>query len=222
MRVCPKVAAFDIIGTTFSLDSVHAPLIEAGFPDHVLETWFARTLRDAFAMAATDTFAPFRSLFAFNLEELARAHSVEVKAELKEAILGHLSALSPHEDARQAFELLGNSGIRIVALSNGAFAASQKLLEAGRLAGLVERVVSVEEISAFKPDREVYRHTVKVAGVAPEEAILVATHPWDIHGAKRAGLMAAFVARGQKYPPMFQAPDVVGESLLDVAMAIIA
>ena len=38
--------------------------------------------------------------------------------------------------------------------------------------------------------------------------LLVAVHPWDIDGAKRAGLRTAWINRGgQPYPGYFLAPD---------------
>jgi 2-haloacid dehalogenase len=45
----------------------------------------------------------------------------------------------------------------------------------------------------------------------------VATHAWDVHGAKRAGLMTGFVARGQTSRSTMAPLDVVGESLAEVA-----
>jgi 2-haloacid dehalogenase len=46
---------------------------------------------------------------------------------------------------------------------------------------------------------------------------LVATHAWNVHGAKRAGLISGFVARGQIIPATMALPDVGGEDLAEVA-----
>lgn len=220
MAIRPKAVAFDVIGTTFSLEPVRAALAQVGFPGHVLEIWFARTLRDAFALAATDTFSPFRALFEVNLDELARTHSIPITAAQREQVLGQFGALPAHPDASEAFQLLGDAGIRIFALSNGAAAASEKLLQKAELMTRVERVISVDEIKKFKPRGEVYLHAAQLAGIVPSEMALVATHAWDVHGAKRAGLTAGFVSRGQAFPAMMLQPDVTGASLLDVARAL--
>jgi len=50
----------------------------------------------------------------------------------------------------------------------------------------------------------------------------VATHAWDVHGAKCAGLLTGFVARGQGFPATMAAPDIVGQSLADVASGFAA
>ncbi len=220
MAIRPKAVAFDVIGTTFSLDPVRAALVQVGFPGHVLEIWFARTLRDAFALAATDTFSPFRALFEANLDELARTHSIPIAAAQREQVLGQFAALPAHPDASEAFQLLGDAGIRIFALSNGAAAASENLLQKAELMTRVERVISVADIRNFKPRGEVYLHATQLAGIVPSEMALVATHAWDVHGAKRAGLTAGFVSRGQIFPAMMLQPDVTGASLLDVARAL--
>ena len=222
MVVRPKAVAFDIIGTTFSLEPVGTALAKIGFPEHALEIWFAWTLLDAFALAATETFAPFRDLFDSNLGELAQSQSLSLTTEQKEQVLGQFAALPAHTDAVQAFQTLSDAGIRIFALSNGAAATSRKLLERARLIDFVEQIVSVDDIRVFKPRRDIYLHAARVAGVAASEIALIAAHAWDVHGAKRAGLMAGFVARGQRFPDMMQAPDVIGDSLLDVARAFAA
>ena len=59
-------------------------------------------------------------------------------------------------------------------------------------------------------------------GVPPAELALVATHAWDVHGAKCAGLFTGFVARGQSFPATMAAPDIVGQSLAEVANRIAA
>jgi 2-haloacid dehalogenase len=83
-------------------------------------------------------------------------------------------------------------------------------------------VVSVAEIRVWKPRAEIYRHAAAVAGVAPDDLALVATHAWDVHGAKRAGLTTGFVARGQPFPAVMAAPDVAAETLGEVAAGLVA
>ncbi len=82
-------------------------------------------------------------------------------------------------------------------------------------------MLSVDDVQRSKPRREVYLHAARSAGVEPSALAMVATHPWDLHGAKAAGLITAFVARGQPYPSVMHPPDVRGETLRDVARALV-
>ena len=51
--------------------------------------------------------------------------------------------------------------------------------------------------------------------------MLVAVHPWDIDGAKRAGLRAAWVNRsGLPYPETFRDPDLVAFDFLALAAGL--
>ena len=91
------------------------------------------------------------------------------------------------------------------------------MLAAAGLYQLIHHVLSGEEVRLSKPRPEVYRYAVQAAGVDPSELALVAAHPWDVHGAKVADLAAGYVSRGRPFPPALRAPDVTGETLLDVA-----
>ncbi len=85
------------------------------------------------------------------------------------------------------------------------------------MASLVERVISVAGIRQWKPRRGLYLHAAEVLDVPPDRLVLVTTHAWDVHGAKRAGLVTGFVPRGQGFPGFMAAPDIVGQSLMEVA-----
>ena len=222
MAARPRVVAFDIVETTFSLETLRPRLSAQGIPGACLETWFARTLRDAFALAATDTYAGFRDIASATLAEVAREHGRDLAKAGLDAVLDGFGQLDPHPDAAEAFRALRGADIRIAALSNGAAETTQALLQRGGLAPFVERVISVAEIRQWKPRRGLYLHAAEVLGVAPAALALVATHAWDVHGAKCAGLVAGFVARGQSFPGTMADPDVIGQSLADVASGIAA
>ncbi len=222
MAARPRVVAFDIVETTFSLETLRPRLSGQVLPGACLETWFARTLRDAFALAATDTYAGFRDIASATLAEVAREHGRDLGKAGLNAVLDGFGQLDPHPDAAEAFRVLRNADIRIAALSNGAAETTQALLQRGGLADLVERVISVAEIRQWKPRRGLYLHAAEVLGVAPPALALVATHAWDVHGAKCAGLVTGFVARGQSFPGTMAAPDVIGQSLAEVASRIAA
>lgn len=222
MAARSRVVAFDIVETTFSLDSLRPRLVAQGIPDTSLETWFARILRDAFALAATDTYAGFRDIAAATLAEVGREHGRALGKAGLDAVLDGFGQLDPHPDAAEAFGILRSAGVRIAALSNGATETTQALLQRAGLSPVVERVISVAEIRQWKPRRGPYLHAARVLGVMPAELALVATHAWDVHGAKCAGLFTGFVARGQSFPATMAAPDIIGQSLADVAREITA
>ena len=212
-----KAVAFETIGTTFSLGPIRQRLIALGFPQSALDLWFSISLRDAFALAASESFQPFKLLLQSALEQLSNQFSVAISAEQKQLLLSAMSELPAHDDAGAAFEALKSASVGIIAISNGAAATTKALLERAKLMSFVDHVESVDEVRASKPRKDVYLHAARTAAVDTRELALVATHAWDVHGAKAAGLMAGFVARGQTFPKIMNAPDVIGESLSEVA-----
>lgn len=58
-----------------------------------------------------------------------------------------------------------------------------------------DAITSCEFFDHYKPDAEAYLAGVRLLGVQPHEAIMVACHPGDLRAAAAAGLRTAFVPR---------------------------
>jgi 2-haloacid dehalogenase len=218
----PQVVAFDIIGTVFPLEPLRPAVVALGLPPAGLEGWFAAGLRDAFALSSAGDFQPFLHVLGGALDQvLAEQHLTPSKAACARLLDG-MRHLPARPDARDAFEVIVKAGLRIIALSNGSSASTQSLLRAAYLDHLVERIVSVEDVKLFKPRREVYAHAAQVTKVKAKRLALVAVHPWDINGAKAAGLTTAYVSAERLFPGTMRSPDVKAPSLAAAARALIA
>ena len=71
----------------------------------------------------------------------------------------------------------------------------------------------------WKPAAAAYQVALDACGLDdPTQAALVAVHPWDLHGAKRAGLRTIWInRRGATYPSYFAAPDLTVRSFEQLA-----
>ena len=219
----PRVVAFDVIETLFSLEPLRPKMVALGLAPTDLELWFARLLRDAFALSVTEKYAPFSELARGGLQALLAQSGHEASDDELQSVLQTLGELPAQADVRAAFELLRENNVRITTVSNGAKNQTEKLLAAANLSEFVERVLSTDEVQRFKPHRAVYEYTIAAASVAPAEIALVAAHGWDIHGAACAGLTTGWVMRGEKLmSPAFESPDVSGASLVEVVERLLA
>ena len=90
----------------------------------------------------------------------------------------------------------------MAALSNGHIALLVDLARHGDLR--FDCVLSAELARAYKPAPEVYRTAASLLGIEPAELMMVAAHPWDLEGARRAGLQTASVSRPLEYGPGFE------------------
>ncbi|HYW64436.1 MAG: hypothetical protein E6H93_04925 [Chloroflexi bacterium] len=84
---------FDIIGTCFSLNRVADALSRAGAPAHALPLWFARSLRDAFALSHAGGYQPLKSMLEAELprtlQQLKVAATPDQLAQIGRPCLGH-------------------------------------------------------------------------------------------------------------------------------------
>lgn len=223
MKARPKVVAFDVVETLFTLEPMRDRFRALGLPGEALEIWFARLLRNAFALNAAGTYKPFGEVAHATLEVLLAEFHCPATAPAIDQTLSGLSELPVHDDVAPAFQTLRDSSVRIVALTNGSAAITGELLERARLVHFVQRVISIDEVRRWKPSPDVYLHAAKVANVAPNELALVAAHAWDIHGASQAGLMTGWVSRlEKKFLPVMNPPDATADSLVEVVRRLLA
>jgi 2-haloacid dehalogenase len=207
----PLVIAFDVNETLSDLSGLSRRFGEVGLAADLLPTWFAGTLRDGFALTAAGGYADFATVGRAALAALlAQTHSDRRAREAAaDRVIDGIGQLSLHADVRPAFERLHAAGLRLVTLTNGSAEETRRLLERGGSAGYVEQCLSVEDVRRWKPAPEPYVMAAERCGVALAEVMLVAVHPWDIDGAKRAGLKAAWINRtGEPWPEHLAEPDL--------------
>lgn len=212
----PSVVAFDVIETLFSLQ----PVADALTPvDIGLDLFFARLLRDGFALTAAGDHRPFKEVARAALSALAPKATDDARA----AVLDAFTRLPARPDAEPALRTLTEQGITVVTLTNGGADATLTLLQGAGLDGYVERVVSVDDASAWKPAPAPYRHLAQILNVPIERIALVAVHSWDIHGAHAAGMVTGWCSRLEgSLSEIFSAADVAGADLVAVANALLA
>lgn len=218
----PKVVAFDVVETLFSLEPMRERLRTLGLRGETLELWFALLLRNAFALDASGTYRSFGEVARSTLEVILAENLLTVDPSSLSPVLAGFGELPAHPDVAPAFDALHEAGVRIVALTNGQADNTRCLLERVHLDGQVERIISIEEVRRWKPAREVYLHAARVVGVAPDELGLVAVHAWDVHGASQAGLFTGWVSRLEKhFSPSMNPPDVIGDTLVEVSRRLL-
>jgi 2-haloacid dehalogenase len=218
-RTRPDVVAFDVNETLLDLAPVGAALVEHGQPADLLPTVFARTLLTGFAVAAVGSWCSFRQAFETSLAQLTPLGPAE-----RSAVADAFGELAPHPDVEPALRLLREAGVRAVTLSHGSPGVAEAGLSRGGVSALVERTLTSESIRVWKPARAAYLWAAGSCAVAPDRMALVAAHSWDVAGARRAGLTAAFTTnRAERvYAEVLDPPHVQGFSLVEVVEALLA
>lgn len=218
----PRLLVLDVNETLSDMSPMSARFADVGAPEHLGSLWFAELLRDGFALTAAGGIESFATLGAEALR--VRLADQPIDRPLEEAVdhvMQGISELHVHADVVEGVHALADLGIRLVTLSNGSAGVADTLLQRAGVRDRFERLLTVEDTGAWKPALPAYRYALEECGVEPMDAMLVAVHPWDIHGARRAGLATAWIDRtSSRYPSYFAAPDVEAVSLGALADAL--
>ena len=216
----PRLLVFDVNETLSDLTPVAARFVELGLPEHLAAPWFAGVLRDGMALTITGDNPAFADLARASFHAVVHGRA-DAPADVDAAagkVIETFMALPLHPDAAPGLRALAAAGLRLVTLSNGSAAVAEGLVERAGLDGVFERILSVSDAPRWKPHASAYGYALDACGVDAADAMLVAVHPWDTHGAVCAGLRAAYVARtGAPYPRAMRAPELTVGSLTDLA-----
>jgi 2-haloacid dehalogenase len=215
----PSVIAFDVNETLSDLSPLGARFVEVGASASAAPLWFASVLRDGFALTATGENPPFagvaREVLLSQLSESTLNRSVE---EAAGHVMDGFATLEVHPDVSSGVDRLYEGGFRLVTLSNGSSLVAERLLTSANLRDRFERLLSVEDAGAWKPSALAYEYAAQVCEVKPDEVLLVAVHPWDVDGARRAGLQSCWVNRsGAPFPATFLEPTYAVSTIEQLA-----
>lgn len=221
MTGAPSVIVFDVNETLSDLSALDHRFTQAGLPAELARLWFATVLREGFALAATGEAARFADLGVEVLDGLQQTAGIGSPAGTTQRLVASMAKLPLHPDVADGVRGLHTAGHRLVTLSNGSAEVAERLTESAGLGGQFERFLSVEDAGVWKPHSAAYQYAARCCQVPEDQMLLVAVHPWDIHGAARAGLRTAWVNRtGATYPSYYARPEVTVATLPELAAVL--
>ncbi|HKJ10820.1 MAG TPA: haloacid dehalogenase type II [Ornithinimicrobium sp.] len=214
-----STVVFDVNETLSDLGPLQDRFRDLGAPGHLAPLWFASVLRDGLALATTGHSAPFAEIGRTLLTSMLDPRSLDRPVdEAAQHVMDGFMSLSVHEDVPDGIAALRGEGLRLVTLTNGSSAVADQLLAGAGLREAFERLLTVEDAGLWKPAGSAYEFAAEQCGTDLADMVLVAVHPWDIHGAAIAGMRTAWINRsGHTYPGYFTAPDIEVAALPDLA-----
>jgi 2-haloacid dehalogenase len=133
------------------------------------------------------------------------------------SVAGSWQLLEPWPDVRAGMKRVREKAIT-AALSNTDMSTAIALFK-GLGIGM-DAIFTAEMFGAFKPDPRVYQRALAYLGVRPEEAAMVASHPYDLEAADSQGLGTIFISRPLEYGDPALAHDVAAGSVTQYIRAI--
>ena len=208
--------AFDLF-TIFDPRSVLAvaeELVPGDGPGFV-EAWRARQFQYAWLRSAADQYRDFRQITRDAAIYAARAR----QHRLDDAAVGRLvdanEQLAPWPDAAATLAALRGRGLRLVTLANFTLAMQRVLLGRVGLVDAFDRLISTDEIRAYKPEPRAYQLGVDRLDLPRDRIAFAAFGGWDAAGAAWFGYPTFWVNRlGVPDEELAVQPEATGPSLV--------
>jgi 2-haloacid dehalogenase len=198
-----RALVFDVFGTLVDWRSTVAEAFRASGlaadPEELADDWRLRYM--PILAEVNDGKRPwgdFDELHLATLGDLLADRGLELPEDERRQLVGAWHRLDPWPEVPEGLEALRGERVT-AALSNGHVALLIDLARHGELR--FDALLSAELAHVYKPDPEVYLTAARLLGVEPAELMLVAAHPWDLAGARNAGLRTAFVHRPLEFGP---------------------
>jgi 2-haloacid dehalogenase len=215
-----RAVVFDVFGTLVDWRSGVAQAFRAsgtaGDPEELADAWRAR-YRPALdeVNEGSRPWGNFDELHRATLDDLLAERGLDLAGDPRRRLVDAWHRLDPWPDVRAGLDALRRRRVT-AALSNGHLALLVDLARHGDLR--FDCLLSAELARAYKPAREIYLTAARLLGMEPAELLMVAAHPWDLQGARAAGLRTAFVERPLEYGPgsAARADPAADESVADL------
>ena len=123
--------------------------------------------------------------------------------------------LSPFKDAIDGLNQLSEK-FNLVILSNGEQNYLNYLAK-NRIEMDFHSILSAQSVGQFKPHPSVYRYACRSLNLEPENIMMVASHSFDILGARHSGFRGAYVNRYDlPYDESEYKPDLISNDFTDL------
>ena len=179
--------------------------------DRFLELWREKQIEYAFRRGLMKRYENFDVCTEQALQFTTTSLGINLPAEARAGLITHYRELPAFPDVAGGIQRLKAAGHTTVAFSNGAEATVKSLLQQAKVLHHLEGIISVDDLKTFKPNPEVYEYLTRRVERPKKDTWLVSANPWDVIGAKSAGLNAAWIKRRSNtvYDPWGIEPDCI-------------
>jgi len=191
-----RACVFDAYGTLFDVNSAAAQakdtLGERWQP--LAELWRTRQLQYTWLRGLMGRHADFWHVTGDALDYAMASLKLDDRS-LRDRLMGLYLQLKAYPEVKDTLERLRTAGLKLAILSNGTPDMLAAATRNSGIAGLMDAVLSVEEVGTYKPHPSVYALATRRFGLAPEQICFLSSNAWDAHAAKAFGFHVVWCNR---------------------------
>ncbi len=191
-----RACVFDAYGTLFDVSSAAAQAKDALGErwQSLADTWRAKQLQYTWLRGLMGRHADFWQVTGDALDFAMTSLGID-DSNLRERLMGLYLRLAAYPEVKSTLARLKAGGMKLAILSNGSPKMLSAAVENSGISGLLNRVLSVEQVGVFKPHPSVYQMAVDGLGVAAGQICFLSSNAWDAHAAKAFGFHVVWCNR---------------------------
>jgi 2-haloacid dehalogenase len=163
--------------------------------------WRAKQLQYTLLRSIMNRYKDFWTLTEDGLVYSAKSLKLDLTADKRRRLMDAYLTLAAFPDVKPGLEELKRLGVRLAILSNGEPKMLQSAATSAGIAGLLDAVISVDEVKVYKPSPLVYGLIATRLDTRAGETAFVSSNSWDVNGAGSAGLITFWIQRAAAEPP---------------------
>jgi len=208
-KLAVRACVFDAYGTLFDLASAAARCndVLGDKTTAVAQLWREKQITYTWLRAAQNLHADFWQVTGDGLDFTLETLGITDPA-IRARLMGLYRELTCFPEVPNVLRRLKQAGYATAILSNGSPSMLQDLVASANLGGLLDHVLSVEEVGVFKPHPSVYQLAVDRLGVPASAISFQSSNAWDAHAASAFGMRVVWCNRyGQRRERLPGTPD---------------
>ena len=222
-----RLVVFDAYGTLFDVYSVSA-MAETLFPgqgsalsvlwrDKQIEYSRLVTMSDPLNPLGSRHYQSFWDLTRLGLQYACQKLELELTPPKQKQLMDQYAQLKPFEENKDVLQHLQAIGLRCAILSNGSPDMLAKAVSSAGMTGLIDKVLSVDEVRQFKTSPQSYGLVTHHYPMDVREVLFVSSNSWDALGATWYGFKSFWVNRQSlPFETLGPRPTHSGSTLKDI------
>ena len=194
-----KACVFDAYGTLFDVNSATRAAQDAlgARWQPLADLWRSKQLQYTWLRGLgghhTDFWRVTSDALSFGFESLGIDDE-----DLHRRLMSLYLSLEAFPEVRPTLARLQAGGLKLAILSNGTPGMLASAVDHAGIGGLLDAVLSVEEVGVFKPHPSVYRLAATRLGLLPQAICFLSSNAWDAHAASAFGMRVVWCNRYQQ------------------------
>jgi 2-haloacid dehalogenase len=213
-----KACVFDAYGTLFDFTAAARACrdVLGDGVDNLTTLWRDKQLQYTWLRAAQGRHADFWQVTRDALDVALESLSIE-KPGLRDRLMTLYLTLDAFPEVHDVLERLKRVGLQTAILSNGSPKMLDAAVKCAGLAGLLDSVLSVEEVGIYKPHPRVYQLAVERLAVPASAIAFQSANAWDAYAASAFGMQVVWCNRySQRRERLPGSPDREVKSLAEL------